>query len=1042
MIAVLLAAFGSAAQIPQQAMSMLSPNAAQLGEFGEVPVSLFTGVPSVEIPLTEVTAGIHTLPIRLRYHGGGVRPDQHPGWTGVGWSLEAGGCISRVVRDSVDELNHIYAAAVTPIIKENGGYYYRYGLLANNDWATNGYLFNMMRDTLDYYDHEPDEFRFSFAGYNGKFFLDHKGKWVVQCDKHIIVTAIMEDNINPYNQLALFRSLHGVDFSHHKVIHPFNGFEITVEDGTKYKFGLDPKAIEYSVDFFNQNWDRLKATSWMLTEVEYTDGQQVYFDYERDGLTAQLGISNKTFVYEHTDSSPYSGEFTYYVVPEDLYMRQGQLILPTYLAQIRTEGMTVDFNRLQSNELGFNLIEASINYMKNANGTEDLFLPILYASSNWVPQFEDWGTEAVRVVDQIMEYSALRWNKLSTIDVKNNEGEILKTFGFCYNNDDSDDYDFYGGKDEHITFSKRLFLDSILTIADRKVLSRYSFEYESPEALPPYLSTMTDHWDFYNGNVSNITHYQTYAQQRQPNAQYATIGSLTKINYPTGGFTRLEYEPNTCGLVVNDDRDSLLATANTLAGGIRVRRVLSRSDSISPIVTTEYHYSRDFISSGDNVSSGILSSIPRYVFDNYRPLCLYRRDGYQQNNYVCSIFSAQPMLPGTENAVGCHIGYSEVTTVLSDGSATVFKFTNYDDGHMDEMPLYNAQDAGANHHFRYEPFTSRSMERGLLKSREEYEYSGGAYRLKRRLTTSYEPDCSPGENDIRTFMMRVRNITLETQIGPHGGATEFLVNTYVEATAYLHHTHTMRKAAEQVETYESNSTTPIIEHTTYSYHDYNKMIKSVETNLGFGSGKHRIETYDYPSATRNPEMFATHTFSPVLETHLWSIANAGDSTLVSHNRFEYLIGHYNCPSHIYSSNGKGSLELRSRYYFDSKKNPVCEVLDSINSTVFLWGCGSRYIVAKLENATVSQVEAAIGDMASFCNLYELDNTLVARLRTELPSAMITTYRYKPLVGLISATAPDGTTTYYRYDSMGRLSAVIDNDGNIVKTYQYRLATQQ
>ena len=94
------------AQIPTTPKAVLSPNAANLGLYGEIPVSHFTGTPSIEIPLYELKTEYLNLPISLSYHASGVRPDQRPGWVGMGWSLNAGGLISRIVNDMPDEFNN------------------------------------------------------------------------------------------------------------------------------------------------------------------------------------------------------------------------------------------------------------------------------------------------------------------------------------------------------------------------------------------------------------------------------------------------------------------------------------------------------------------------------------------------------------------------------------------------------------------------------------------------------------------------------------------------------------------------------------------------------------------------------------------------------------------------------------------------------------------------------------------------------------------------------------------------------------------------
>ena len=83
------------AQIPGAPVAALTPNAAGLGLYGDIPVSLYTGTPDISIPLYEIKVKNYTLPITLSYHASGVQVDQHPSWVGLGWSLFAGGLITR-----------------------------------------------------------------------------------------------------------------------------------------------------------------------------------------------------------------------------------------------------------------------------------------------------------------------------------------------------------------------------------------------------------------------------------------------------------------------------------------------------------------------------------------------------------------------------------------------------------------------------------------------------------------------------------------------------------------------------------------------------------------------------------------------------------------------------------------------------------------------------------------------------------------------------------------------------------------------------------
>ena len=58
------------------------------------------------------------------------------------------------------------------------------------------------------------------------------------------------------------------------------------------------------------------------------------------------------------------------------------------------------------------------------------------------------------------------------------------------------------------------------------------------------------------------------------------------------------------------------------------------------------------------------------------------------------------------------------------------------------------------------------------------------------------------------------------------------------------------------------------------------------------------------------------------------------------------------------------------------------------------------------------------------------------------NAMMSTYTYDPSVGMTSQTDPSGHSTNYFYDSLGRLSYIKDQDGNIIKTFNYHYKGSQ
>ena len=123
------------AQIPASSQSLPSPNVAALGLYGEIPVSKFTGMPDISVPIYEVPVGDFKLPFSLHYHAAGIRPDQHPGWVGMGWNLNTGGVVSRTVKGKPDDCNvknHTYLM--------NMGYYFHSETLNTPQWNTQDYL--------------------------------------------------------------------------------------------------------------------------------------------------------------------------------------------------------------------------------------------------------------------------------------------------------------------------------------------------------------------------------------------------------------------------------------------------------------------------------------------------------------------------------------------------------------------------------------------------------------------------------------------------------------------------------------------------------------------------------------------------------------------------------------------------------------------------------------------------------------------------------------------------------------------------------------
>jgi len=126
--------------------------------------------------------------------------------------------------------------------------------------------------------------------------------------------------------------------------------------------------------------------------------------------------------------------------------------------------------------------------------------------------------------------------------------------------------------------------------------------------------------------------------------------------------------------------------------------------------------------------------------------------------------------------------------------------------------------------------------------------------------------------------------------------------------------------------------------------------------------------------------------------------------------------------------------------YDSKGNIQQYTLESGVPVTILWGYNQTQPIAKVENASYSQIATALGTTTANLDTYnEGQLTTINTLRGVLPNAMVTTYTYSPLIGVSSITDPKGDVITFTYDSFGRLLNVRDKDNNILSEnkYQYK-----
>src|SRR5690349_4222244 len=96
LMVVSIASYGQLSQPDLNKIIPPSPEVAALNKYIAQPVTLYQGMPAVSVPLYELKSAKLSIPIELTYNYNGYRPGEEASWIGMGWSLQAGGEISRI----------------------------------------------------------------------------------------------------------------------------------------------------------------------------------------------------------------------------------------------------------------------------------------------------------------------------------------------------------------------------------------------------------------------------------------------------------------------------------------------------------------------------------------------------------------------------------------------------------------------------------------------------------------------------------------------------------------------------------------------------------------------------------------------------------------------------------------------------------------------------------------------------------------------------------------------------------------------------------
>ncbi|MFD2904454.1 hypothetical protein [Sphingobacterium anhuiense] len=438
-------------------------------------------------------------------------------------------------------------------------------------------------------------------------------------------------------------------------------------------------------------------------------------------------------------------------------------------------------------------------------------------------------------------------------------------------------------------------------------------------------------------------------------------------------------------------------------GGLRVNKMTWRDINNQIVKKDSFNYN-----DADGKSSGILTTPISYV--QARIATSYSTTTSFANQWALYSSSSIPL---SNSAKGNTVGYSYVERIQVGANnknlgKMVYRFLNEADEYFGDLP------------------TLPSYQNGLISAIEYYDSAG---ELRKKENFEYS----------KLYSKYYRGFKVDQVIGYTGGG--LYINFYPilsERNVQIKHTAT-----------EVNNKMEIVDASTYQYNIDNGKVNKIETILSGGTKS--ITNYKYPKDFSSQgsvysQMVANYIVNPVVyedkiinNNKISKHTDYGSITNYSKLNFK--------PFSIEVFNNGISFEKTVFAKYDQYGNVLSFVSANGLITTCLWGYGGQYPIAEIKNATYAEVltvltQTEIDALNNPVHTEAVMETLIKNAATKLRNhanlskSMISSYTYKPLVGMTSKTDARGVTEYYEYDGMQRLKAVLDQIKNVTTSMDY------
>ncbi|MEM9337087.1 MAG: hypothetical protein AAGA66_00035 [Bacteroidota bacterium] len=665
-----------------------SPTSSALGKYVDNPVSLYTGTPEIGIPLYELKVKDYTLPVGLSYHSSGIKVEETASNIGLGWVLNAGGVITRSMKEIPDD----YKAPYCPDTwdgtgrrpdcrngifhsKENvhdidvlGAYnrdLYDHDYSLDNVFSRfysiepnpNGWSYKKLSDT------EPDVFYFNFCGKSGKFVFDvRNGVRTIRILSHHELQITHQ--LDRYGRLSSFEVTddQGINYA-------FTAVEETetIVEANSFPQPFGGKGILSYVYYIPNSRQETKFnSSWYLTKITTPLGEEISFRYEDE---------SSQFIRQGSEQTLLNHAFNFNVYNPNVDRSHHHL----QSTVVNLKGKRLVSIQSDDERLTF----LSDHERQDIWGYEPRMRP--KALTGLIA----FSIKPTGIPKRIKKWAFVQDYFTSPVVTTFQVGSL----GYRYSKPGAH---FAHDRNMNVYF-KRLRLRSVQEFgtSEGDELPPTSFEYKylgfsgwsSAHRLPHRFSFQQDLWGYYNGATGNTRsmipkqyvypdmfsdsrrfsvyrrvkrtgrEYTLSGADRLPDADLMGVGMLTQINYPTGGFTSYEYEPHT----FKDGNEAFSG------GGLRIRRIVKR-DGLSTDNDMVYNYSY----TDGNETAGKVVSIPIFAVSDGAGV-RYPLDGTQNAYRANTTRFSVPQGP-LGNTKGSNIGYRKVTEFMSGNGRTVYEF--------------------------------------------------------------------------------------------------------------------------------------------------------------------------------------------------------------------------------------------------------------------------------------------------------------------------------------------------------------------------------